>query len=240
MTLQTVDFNLLKTKPKDLVLDVGCGEGRHSIHAALELNGVKVIALDANIDDLKTTQNKLRATQELLNKPTKTITCIQGDICNLPFASNQFDKIICSEVLEHIVPYNEALSELKRILKPGGHIAISVPRYLPEYICWKLSEDYHQVEGGHVRIFKAHKLKQQCKEHNLCLYAEHWSHALHTPYWWLKCLWWNKEPTPKLLKSYHDMLVWDLMEKPQITRFIESILNPFLGKSIVLYFVKSH
>ena len=39
------------------------------------------------------------------------------------------------------------------MLRPGGTLAVSVPRWFPEIINWKLSDDYHNVEGGHIRIY---------------------------------------------------------------------------------------
>ena len=57
------------------------------------------------------------------------------------------------EVLEHIIDYQSAV-EINRILKPQGKLAVSVPKFFPEWICWKLSLDYRNTPGGHVRIFK--------------------------------------------------------------------------------------
>ena len=64
------------------------------------------------------------------------------------------------------------------------------------------------------------------------------AHALHVPYWWMKCLFWRREPEPSLLRWYHKLLVWDLMAQPWLTRAIDSLLNPIMGKSIILYFTK--
>ena len=49
-------------------------------------------------------------------------------------------------------------------------MALSVPRYLPELICWKLSKDYSKTPGGHVRIFKHNELKNLGTEHDLNIY----------------------------------------------------------------------
>ena len=64
------------------------------------------------------------------------------------------------------------------------------------------------------------------------------AHALHVPYWWLKCLFWRADPEPWPVRLYHRLLVWDLMKRPWITRAVDALLNPFMGKSIVLYFTK--
>src|SRR5690606_33049497 len=160
----------------------------------------------------------------------------RADATQLPFADNTFDKIICSEVLEHLPDYQQVLAEIRRVLKPGGLLAISVPRAWPEKICWRLSQNYHQVEGGHVRIFNAQQLRAQIEHYQFQFIARHWAHALHTPFWWLKCLWWAKQNESKIIRLYHRLLVWDLMERPWLTLTLEKCLNPVLGKSVVMYF----
>ena len=155
-----------------------------------------------------------------------------------PFADHTFDKVICSEVLEHIPDYAGALTEIQRVLKPGGLFCASVPRSWPEKICWFFSDAYHQVEGGHLRIFKARELKGQIESLGFTSFHRHWAHALHSPFWWLKCVFWNSQDENWLIKQYHRFLVWDLMDRPLFTRTLEKLLNPIMGKSVVMYFKK--
>ena len=61
---------------------------------------------------------------------------------------------MASEVLEHIPDDVTAMAEIARVLKPGGRVAVTVPRYGPERICWALSDEYHANEGGHIRIYR--------------------------------------------------------------------------------------
>ena len=63
----------------------------------------------------------------------------------MPFQDGSYDSVICSEVLEHVPAPEESIKELIRVLKPGGVLALSVPRFLPEWICWQLSEGYQQI-----------------------------------------------------------------------------------------------
>jgi hypothetical protein len=69
-------------------------------------------------------------------------------------------------------------------------------------------------------------------------YARHWAHALHVPFWWLKCIFWSNRDGNWLVKQYHRLLVWDLMEAPALTRELEKAMNPVMGKSVVMYFRK--
>ncbi|HKI74639.1 MAG TPA: class I SAM-dependent methyltransferase, partial [Pseudomonadales bacterium] len=158
----------------------------------------------------------------------------------LPFADEYFDKVICSEVLEHVPDYPAVIAELVRVLRTGGILAVSVPRFFPEWVCWQLSDAYHEVPGGHVRIFNASRLRADIEQLGLIAYKRHWAHALHVPYWWLKCAFWNEERDAPAVRAYHRFLVWDLMKQPPLTRGLEAVLNPLLGKSVVMYFVKQN
>ena len=104
-----------------------------------------------------------------------------------PIADGTFDCVIASEILEHVPEDDGAIAELVRVLKPGGALAITVPRWLPERICWALSDEYHANEGGHIRIYRADELRDKVPAHGLRFTHTHHAHALHSPFWWLKC-----------------------------------------------------
>ena len=61
------------------------------------------------------------------------------------------------------------------------------------------------------------------------------------PYWWLKCLFWREpgQPDARIVQWYHRFLTWDLMKKPVLTAWLDRLLNPLMGKSVVMYFVKT-
>jgi SAM-dependent methyltransferase len=147
--------------------------------------------------------------------------------------------VICAEVLEHIGDYQAMLAEIRRVLKPGGVLAVSVPRFVPEWVCWRLSHAYHQVEGGHVRIFRTRALTRAVEAQGLRRFHSHSAHSLHVPYWWLKCLLWQRGDHVWPVRAYHHFLVWDLMRGPWITRLLDRLLNPLMGKSLVLYFTRN-
>ena len=64
------------------------------------------------------------------------------------------------------------------------------------------------------------------------------AHALHSPFWWLKCAVGVSNAGHPAVAAYHKLLVWDLMRRPKVTRLAEALLNPLVGKSVVLYFTK--
>ncbi len=234
--MQTVDFSHFPLAPGDWVLDLGCGEGRHVISAYIAAD-VHSVGVDLSLDDLRTTREKFLDFAEPDN-PAKSFGLSSANALQLPFADDSFDKVICSEVLEHIPDYQGALAEIRRVLKPGGLFCASVPRRWPEKICWALSEEYHNTPGGHIRIFRADELSGDIERLGFNRYHRHWAHALHVPFWWLKCLFWNNQEQNWLVRQYHRLLVWDLMEAPALTRTTEKLMNPVMGKSVVMYFRK--
>lgn len=234
--MQTVDFEHFELRPGDRVLDLGCGEGRHVISAYLE-GDVQAVGVDLALADLLTTREKFEPFA-LPEERNRSFGLASATALSLPFADNTFDKVICSEVLEHIPEFREALAEISRVLKPGGLFCASVPRRWPEKVCWALSRDYHQTPGGHLRIFRTAELSAEIEALGFSRYQRHWAHALHAPFWWLKCLFWNTQDSNWLIRQYHRLLVWDLMEQPAFTRTLERLLNPVLGKSVVMYYRK--
>jgi len=234
--MKTVDFERLPLDAGDVVLDLGCGEGRHVISAYTEAN-VHSIGVDLCLEDLRTTREKFADFNEPDNEK-KSFGLASANALHLPFADDTFDKVICSEVLEHIPDYQGALQEIERVLKPGGLFCASVPRRWPEKICWALSDAYYKVPGGHLRIFRSGELRSEIETLGFKHYYRHWAHALHAPFWWLKCLFWNSQDTNWLVKQYHRLLVWDLLENPPFTRILEKSMNPVMGKSVVMYFRK--
>jgi ubiquinone/menaquinone biosynthesis C-methylase UbiE len=235
MSLNTIDFERLALRPGQRVLDLGCGEGRHAIGACLS-GAVHVVGLDLSARDLGTARERFADFEP--QPDDRSLAWVRGSGLSLPFADAAFDVVICAEVLEHVPDFQQVLTEIQRVLKPGGLLALSVPRFVPEWVCWQLSSDYHQVEGGHVRIFRARALERAVGSRRMYRYARHWSHALHVPYWWLRCLFWRRGADFWPVRTYHRLLVWDLMRQPRLTRWLDRLLNPLLGKSLVLYFVR--
>ena len=114
-----------------------------------------------------------------------------------------------------------------------------MPRWLPEIICWKLSDDYHNAPGGHIRIYTDKELVAKADQRRASSSSgKDYAHGLHSPYWWIKCAVGVNNDDHPLAKAYHRLLVWDIMKRPRTTQVAEKVLNPLIGKSMVLYFRK--
>ncbi len=233
----TVDFEQFPVGPGDRVLDMGCGGGRHAF--ALYRRGAHVVALDYSHDDLVEVRTMFGAMADEGEVPQHAqAQAVRGTAYALPFADETFDRVVAAEVLEHLPADTDAIAELFRVLKPGGLIAVTVPRWLPEQVCWALSDAYHNVEGGHVRIYKGTELVRRLEDTGLVFEGRHHAHGLHSPYWWLKCAVGVSNDGNPLVKAYHRLLVWDMVKQPLLTRVAERVLQPLVGKSLVVYLRK--
>jgi ubiquinone/menaquinone biosynthesis C-methylase UbiE len=233
----TVEFNRFRTRPGYRILDIGCGSGRHTC-AAFQLEDVFAIGIDVNSQDLAEAKERLKLHENLDEHGGGRWALSCASALALPFKPDSFDLIICSEVLEHVPEDHLVIEEIIRVLKPGGNLAVSVPRYWPEKICWWLSKEYAATLGGHIRIYKPKHLIDRIEKTGFKKWALHYAHSLHTPFWWLKCLLGPSREDSVSVNLYHRLLTWDIMKHPSITRFLDRLLNPLLGKSVVIYFRK--
>ena len=233
----TVDYSRLRIAPGHRVLDVGCGAGRHAFEAYRR--GADVVAFDMDEAELRPVTGLCGAMRTEGQAPAAAASAaVSGDATAMPFADGSFDRVIAAEVFEHILDDQQAINEVARVLKPGGIAAVTVPAWLPERICWGLSREYHEVPGGHVRIYTRVELEAKLRRAGFTITGHHHAHGLHAPYWWLKCLVGVGNDDHPLPKAYHRMLVWDIMRQPAATRLAERALNPVIGKSVIVYAIR--
>ncbi len=231
----TADLDRLGLRAGDRVLDLGCGFGRHAFEVARR--GGRVVALDAGADEVRGVVGILAAMVAAGELPDEGghAGAVQGDAWHLPFADGAFDRVICAEVLEHLPDDAAAMAEIARVLRPGGTLAVTVPRFAPELVNWALSDEYHLVPGGHVRIYRRRVLESRLAASGLAVDGHGFAHGLHSPYWALKCLVGVSNEDHWLVRAYHRLLVWDIERRPAITRAAERVLAPVMGKSLVVY-----
>jgi SAM-dependent methyltransferase len=230
----TIDFDRLGLRPGARLLDLGSGPGRHAFEAYRR--GARVICADLLHDDLLRALATLTAMREAGEAPAgAAFGAARADALALPFPDASFDHVVAAEVLEHIAADECAMREIARVLRPGGTAAVSVPRWLPERVCWALSDRYHDRPGGHVRIYRGQELRARLESAGLRVTGTDHVHALHAPYWWLRCLVGPDDEQAWAVRQYHRFLVWDIVRRPRAVRRVERALDPVLGKSLVVY-----
>ena len=230
-------FNLKKYDLKNdgVLLDVGCGEGRHIFGVMQDYPLMKCIGIDMDHESIKIAEEGYDYFKSISHAGAEFL---KGSAYNIPFPDNFFDLVICSEVLEHLHEYNDAVKEMHRVLKPGGKLYASVPASWPEKICWNLSKDYQNQPGGHLRIFDQKKLVSEIQEEGFLFLSSERFHAIHSPYWWLRCFFWNSQDSNFIVKLYKKILERHILKKPLLIDIIDKLLNPILGKSFSMYFEK--
>jgi len=233
----TVDYRRLGLNAGDRVLDMGAGGGRHAFEVARR--GAFAVAFDLNAAELKDVLAVWGAMSEAGEIPDgATGAATNGSALDLPFPDASFDRVIASEVLEHVPDDRRAMSELARVLRPGGVLAVTVPRWFPELVNWALDDEYHApaAVGGHVRIYRESALRERLEAAgSLQVVDRHHAHGLHSPYWWLKCAVGVNDADHPLVRAYHRLLVWEITDRPLPLAVAERLLQPVIGKSLVLY-----
>lgn len=228
----TVDFDLLDVRPGHLVLDAGCGAGRHSFEAFRR--GSTVCAMDYDLEEVKKVIYSLRGASQDLSRNGGQYAVMTSDVLHLPFAESSFDRIVCSEVLEHIHEDIRALAELVRILKPSGRIAATVPTFFTEAVYGKLSRRYFANPGGHVRWFTPRELAEKMRRAGLRIYGVGHAHGFHSPYWLLRCAFDLEDENHPVARTYRKFLV-KVIESPFMSRMERKVLDYCCPKSLIIY-----
>jgi len=113
-------LEMLDVKPLDFVLDLGCGNGRDLIELSNQ-NFDNFLGIDISPEMIS------EAKKELVLRKIDAKKVQVGSATNLYFPDNTFDKIIASEVIEHIPDYGKAITEMRRVLKNNGYLIITTP-----------------------------------------------------------------------------------------------------------------
>ncbi len=129
---------LLASEAGQEILDAGCGPGVNSI--TLARHGLRVTAIVEDPEKLET----LDTLRQIL---APSLTIKRADVCNLAFEDASFDKVLCSEVLEHIEDHHAAVSEFARVLRPGGLLLVTVPSEAS--IVQEYEDDFGHVRPGY-------------------------------------------------------------------------------------------
>lgn len=227
----TVDFDRLAVRSGDIALDAGCGFGRHSLEFVSR--GAIVYSMDMDMESLRKTRFALTEMRKRLDRGTMRYFVNSGDALNLPFKDGSFDRIICSEVMEHVVDDDLACRELSRVLKKNGRIAITVPTFFSEQIYDVLTYEYYTSPGGHIRRYLPGELADMMRRNGLEVYGIGFMHSFHTIWWMIRSvvgLHLNDHP---LTKAYHKFLHLGLYSN--FMRKAESFFDYFFPKSVVVY-----
>ena len=228
-----VDPEILGLRPGDRLLDVGCGTGRHTLEASRW--DCRIAAADLSLLDLLKTRYLLgimRGRAEV----RAGVDFMVADGFHLPFPDACFDRVMCTETLEHVRDDLALVREMARVLRPGGALAVSVPDYHSESMLWKLSSRYRNIPGGHLRIYSRRGILGLLREGGMRPYAVRFRHSLESAYWLLAVLSGDDltRPGPLLgrLRGFLDSM---RSRRSGLVNWLDEAGNHILPKSIVVY-----
>jgi ubiquinone/menaquinone biosynthesis C-methylase UbiE len=227
----TVDFDRLAVKEGDIALDAGCGFGRHSLEFVTR--GAVVFSMDMDMDSLRKTRFSLTEMKKHLKKRDIRYLVHSGDALNLPFKDGSIDRIICSEVMEHVIDDEKACRELSRVLRKNGRIAITVPTIFSEHVYNMLTYEYFTSPGGHIRRYFPGELAAMMRRSGLEVYGIGFKHSFHTIWWMIRSVVGLHLGSHPVTKAYHTFL-HKMLFSP-FMRKAESFFDYFFPKSMVLY-----
>ena len=228
-----MDFDLLAVRPEETLLDVGCGPGNLLYRVRGRVR--RSVGLDLSAEALRAARTTFQ--QRQAGAGDAQASFVLGDGRRLPFREASFDSIICTETLEHVADDGAVLSELARVLKPGGRLAVSVPDTLPEVIQRRLAPWSGCWPGGHLRIYGRRTILQRIERAGLRPYLKRWRHSLEGIYWILLYMIdsspWLQTWADRKLKDWRQRL----KRKPYslFYHFFDDVGNRFLPKSAVIY-----
>lgn len=142
-------FGALDPKRGESILELGCGSGYYS---------KKIVSRKAILTTTDISENYVKQTKKFVGKSGRA-NYLVADATKLLFNSNSFDKVLFTEVIEHIPNYEKSLKEIKRVLKPGGQLIISTPsRYSPMNIAYNIKRKIKKFTfNEHVHEFTPHE-----------------------------------------------------------------------------------
>lgn len=141
------------------ILDIGCGDG-HAFDYIFQDKPYKTYTgVDLSLKKMNT-----------MNKRLKKATGILADAENLPLQTQAFDCVICFETFEHLINPSRALSEIYRVLKPGGILIFSIPVDSVLQSIWKsvrsrLSSIKKNEFNEHIRLFTLSGIREVLRKH---------------------------------------------------------------------------
>lgn len=158
----------LELKPREKILEIGCGNGYY-------LNLLNRLELNLNLTGIDNDRHALNDAQKFISD--KKVKLILGDASNLPFKNNSFDKVIISEVIEHVQKEDQVLSEIHRVLNLNGIMVLTTCNldypFMWDPVNWVLQYVFKtHIKSGfwagiwnqHLRLYRINYLEKMIKK----------------------------------------------------------------------------
>ena len=235
----TVDFARLRLRPGMRVLDLGCGEGRHAFE--VYRRGARVVALDRDAAEVATVRGMFAAMAAGRRgaAPAPARSALRGDA--LP-AAVPGRRVRPGDHLRGARAHPgrpRRRSPSWRGCSSPAAVAVTVPRWWPERVCWALSDAYHADEGGHVRIYRAAATARPAARRRAGAARQPPRPRAALAVLVAEVRVRGGQRPARCRPAYHRLLVWDIMRRPWLTRCGRARCSTrCVGKSLVVYLRK--
>lgn len=171
-------FENLDLSGKERILEIGCGRGFYLRTLDQILPPLEITGIDLN-------ERYLQTAKKFIDNPK--VNLIKADATSLPFKNNTFNRIIASEILEHIPDDEKAISQMYRVLKPGGIAIVTVPNknypFFWDPLNWILERVFHchipshiwwlaGIWAGHVRLYDKREIRESFRKEGFSIKGE--------------------------------------------------------------------
>jgi SAM-dependent methyltransferase len=220
-------------------LDLGAGDGRHTVEASRWPCHVVAVEIDPALLRLARAYVPPEDSPGAGGHATRgRADFILADAEHLPFKDGAFDRVLCTEVLEHIPDDKAGIRELFRVAKPGSQVAVSVPRAWPERVNWTLSWEYWHTPGGHVRIYRPGEMAGYLKAQGFDVRFTRYRHSFQAFYWFLRCTFGKDNERSLVPHTVWRFINWYHNTRPSLLERIEAVANLVAGKDMIIYTYK--
>jgi len=139
-------------------LEVGAGSGRHGLQFAIDFPEMEITMTDLSIENLLSKKEELNLTKLKIEV---------ADAAALPYIDNSFDVVFSDAAIQYMKNYEKAVSEMSRVLKPGGMIILSVINWwnLPHLLDKKFLGD--KYPWGYEKSFTKNELNKLVRKFDL-------------------------------------------------------------------------
>jgi 2-polyprenyl-3-methyl-5-hydroxy-6-metoxy-1,4-benzoquinol methylase len=211
---------------RDIVVDVGCGEG--GVLSFCANRGAHIIGVEIDEGALDSAKSKIAA--------SKSVKCEfhLANAENLPLSAGLATRVICTEVLEHVEDPMIVLKELYRIGAPDALYLITVPDSLQENMQKHVADDIYFKHPNHIRIIDRHEFPKMIESAGLEVISQT-GYGFYWGIWW--AMFWGCECEFKSAEHralLHWAMAWNELIKTEKGRRIKKGLDDFLPKSQVI------
>ncbi len=135
-------FEWIEPRDDSVILDCACGRGFY-LNMVRYASRARLVGLELEEPIIRKAQRHVAHLQDIL--------LVRGNIYQLPFPDDYFDSVILSEILEHVDDDVRGLAEVRRVLKPGGVVAITVPNANYPFLWDPINKTLETLFGIHIQ-----------------------------------------------------------------------------------------